>query len=99
MRRLLALLVLLSLPLAALAQTTSPETAHHRMTWQQHFEKANVTHDGHLTMEQARAGYPTLARHFAAIDQDHKGYVTEDDIRAYNKAQHALHHQSAELND
>lgn len=96
--RLMPLLVLLALPLPALAQTTSPQTTHHRMTWEQRFEKANVTHDGHLTMDQARTGYPTLARHFAAVDQDHKGYVTEDDIRAYNKAQRALHHQSA-LND
>lgn len=94
MRRLL-LLALLSLPLPVAAQTASTQTAHHRMTWEQHFQQANVTHDGHLTMEQARTGYPVLARHFAAIDQDHKGYVTEDDIRAYNKAQRALHHQSA----
>ena len=93
--RLLPLLALLALPLPGLAQTTSPQTTHHRMTWEQRFEKANVTHDGHLTMDQARTGYPTLARHFSAVDQDHKGYVTEDDIRAYNKAQRALHHQSA----
>jgi len=98
MRRLLPLLALLSLPLPALAQTASTQTAHHHVTWEQHFQQANVTHDGHLTIEQARSGYPELARHFAAIDQDHKGYVTEDDIRAYNKAQHALHRQSA-LND
>jgi hypothetical protein len=26
---------------------------------------------------------------------DKKGFITEDDIRAYNKAQRALHHQSA----
>ena len=94
MRRLLPLLALL-LPLPVLAQTTPPQSTHHRTTWEQRFEKANATHDGHLTMDQARTGYPTLARHFAAIDQDHKGYVTEDDIRAYNKAQRALHHQSA----
>jgi len=95
MRRLLLLLALLSLPLPGSAETASTQTAHHRLTWEQHFQQANVTHDGHLTLEQARSGYPVLARHFAAIDQDHKGYVTEDDIRAYNKAQHALHRQSA----
>ena len=95
MRRLLGLLAVLSLPLAALAQSAAPPTTHHRMTWEQRFEQANVTHDGHLTMGQARAGDPSLARHFAAIDQDHKGYITEDDIRAYNKAQRALHHQPA----
>ncbi len=62
---------------------------------EQHFEQANVTHDGHLTLEQAKTGYKSIARHFAAIDQDKKGYVTVDDIRAYNKTQRALHHQSA----
>ena len=95
MRRLLPLLALLSLPLPGLAQSSAPQTTHHRMSWEQRFEQANVTHDGHLTMEQARTGYPSLVRHFAAIDQDHKGYITEDDVRAYNKAQRALHHQSA----
>ena len=67
---------------------------------EQRFEQANVTHDGHLTEAQAKAGYPTIARHFAAIDQDKKGYVTEDDIRAYNKLQRSPappvgHHSTA----
>jgi hypothetical protein len=62
---------------------------------EQHFQQANVTHDGHLTEEQAQTGYKTIAKHFAAIDKDKKGYITEDDIRAYNKMQHTLHHQPA----
>ena len=57
------------------------------------------THDGHLTLDQAKTGYKSVARHFAAIDQDKKGYITEDDIRAYNKTQRALHHQSASRAD
>jgi len=93
-RRLLLLaLPLLSLPLQA--QASPPKTAHKHMTWEQRFEQANRTHDGNLTMEQAKAGDRTGARHFTAIDQDKKGYVTEDDIRAYYQAQRALHHQSA----
>ena len=95
MRRLLPLLILPLLALSAQAQTAPPSTAHPHMTWEQRFQQANTTHDGHLTMEQARAGYRAVASHFAAIDQGKKGYVTEDDIRAYRKAQHALHHQSA----
>lgn len=91
-------LALLALPLLALsaaqAQTTATKPAHTRLTMEQRFEKANVTHDGHLTEAQAKAGYPTIVRHFAAIDQDKKGYVTEDDIRAYNKLQRTLRHQS-----
>jgi hypothetical protein len=50
----------------------------------QRFDNANVTHDGHLTLDQARAGQmPMIARHFADIDTAHKGYITLDDLRAY----------------
>lgn len=100
---LLLALPFLALPVQAQTTTATPTTTattattstHHRITWEQRFTQANTTHDGHLTMDQAKAGYSSLARHFAAIDQDKKGYITEDDIRAYYKAQHALHHQSA----
>jgi hypothetical protein len=95
MRILFALLALPLLALPAQAQTTTSKPAHARLTMELRFDQANVTHDGHLTEEQAKAGYKTIARHFAAIDQDKKGYITEDDIRAYNKTQRALHHQSA----
>ena len=67
----------------------------HPLTMEQRFEKANVTHDGHLTLDQAKTGYKSVAKHFSAIDKDKKGYVTEDDIHAYYKAQRALHHQSS----
>jgi hypothetical protein len=91
-------LLLLAFPLMALpvqAKTTSgTQPAHHRITWEQHFTRANTTHDGHLTIAQAKSGYASLARHFASIDKDNKGYVTEADIRAYYKAQHASRHPS-----
>ncbi len=90
--RILLPLFAIALALPAYAQTTTTPT-HTRLTMAQRFEQANVTHDGHLTLEQAKAGYKSVARHFAAIDVDKKGFVTEDDIRAYNKAQHALHRQ------
>jgi hypothetical protein len=95
MRVLPPLLATIMIALPALAQTTSSLPKHTRLTMAQHFEQANTTHDGHLTLEQAKIGYKSVVRHFAAIDVDKKGYVTEDDIRAYNKAQRALHHQSA----
>ena len=95
MRILLPLLAAAVLSLPALAQTPTPKPAHPRLTMEQRFEQANITHDGHLTLEQAKTGYKTIARHFAAIDQDKKGYITADDIRAYYKTQRALHHQSA----
>ena len=58
---------------------------HARMTWEQRFQMANVSHDGHLTPDQAKTGYQTIARHFADIDTGGKGFITQDDIRAWHK--------------
>jgi hypothetical protein len=77
----------------AAAATTAK---HHRMTWKERFAQANVTHDGHLTLEQAKSGGDTLvARHFTEIDADKKGYVTEEDIANWHKMQRAMHHSHA----
>ena len=96
MRFLLPLLAAVMLAMPAYAQTTTGgQTSHTRLTMAQRFERANATHDGHLTLDQAKTSYKSVARHFAAIDQDKKGYVTEQDIKAYYKTQRALHHQSA----
>jgi hypothetical protein len=89
-------------PAAAAPAATTPAPAApmaavhpHRMTLQQHFDQANTTHDGKLTLDQAKAGLPMVAKHFAAIDKDKKGYVTVNDIHAYaqeRRAQHQTHH-------
>jgi hypothetical protein len=104
MRLLLPVAAFAMIAVPALAQSVAsntqgaapaPATArvhHHRMTMNERFTAANTTHDGHLTLDQAKTGYRTVARHFAAIDTGHKGYVTEDDIRAWEKAQRARHH-------
>ena len=63
--------------------TTAP--AHRRRTLQERFDQANTTHDGHLTLEQARAKMPSVARDFAAIDTTKAGYVTIDQIRDHAK--------------
>lgn len=94
MRILLPLLAAVAFSISANAQAAS-KPAHPHATMQQRFEQANVTHDGHLTLDQAKTGYKSIVRHFDAIDQDKKGYITEDDIRAYYKTQHTLHHQAA----
>ncbi len=69
---------------AAPTATAKPHRAHR--TLQERFDEANTTHDGHLTAEQARAKMPSVARDFAAIDTDQKGYVTIDQIKAHTKA-------------
>lgn len=73
---------------------TSPTPArrppHHRQSMQQRFDAANTTHDGKLTLDQAKTGrLARVVNNFAAIDAGKKGFVTMDDIHAYNRAQRA----------
>jgi hypothetical protein len=77
------------------AASGAPEHQHAKhMTLAERFAKANTTNDGHLTLEQARAGLKSVARHFTAIDKDKKGYVTLSDIQSYMKEQRAMRHQT-----
>ena len=78
-------------PHAGAAATPAP-APHPRVGMDQKFTSANTTHDGHLTEDQAKTGYPTMARHFAAIDATKKGYITEADIRTWEKAERARRH-------
>lgn len=89
--------MILHAPAAGAASATA--TPHTHLTMAQRFANANTTHDGHLTPDQAKAGYPTVARHFDAIDKDKRGYVTQDDIRGYYKTQRALHHQASSVHN
>ncbi len=95
-----ALFVLPCLALPALAEDAGPATpaksTHTRVTWQQHFAQANSAHDGHLTLEQAKSGYPSLFRHFAEIDAGGKGFVTVEDVKAWHKQQRAMHQPAPE---
>jgi hypothetical protein len=53
----------------------------------EHFDAANTSHDGKLTLKQASdAGWSRVVRHFAEIDAAGAGFVTEDQIHAYNLA-------------
>jgi hypothetical protein len=84
MRRFLPLLILPLLIGPALAEEPAATNSHPaRMTWEQHFTQADLAHDGHLTLEEAKGGFPLVAKHFDDIDVDHKGYVTTNDIRAW----------------
>lgn len=93
MRHLLSLLLLiLSCSGPALANDPPPapdrpSPQRTRMTTEQRFQAANTTQDGRLTREQARLSYRVIARHFDVIDTTGKGFVTLDEILAWQKSQ------------
>jgi hypothetical protein len=77
---------------AADVADSGPAPAHHvRLSWEQRFSQANVAHDGHLTLEEAKGGYALVAQHFEDIDADHKGYVTQNDVRAWQVMRRTAH--------
>lgn len=78
---------------SALKDAASGDAApkHSHMTWEEHFTQANKAGDGHLTLDEAKAGYKTIARHFKDIDTDGKGYVTENDVRAWHALRGTAH--------
>lgn len=95
MKRLSTLILLAAVIQPAFADDTPAK--HPRVTWEQRFTQANTSHDGHLTLDQAKTGYKTVARHFHDIDTDGKGFVTENDVRAWHALQKAARHsQGAE---
>jgi hypothetical protein len=89
------------LPAAAQDQPKDehPAAQHARLTWEEHFTQANKAQDGHLTLDEAKAGYPTISRNFRAIDVDGKGFVTENDIRAWKALRKAARAQPREAAD
>lgn len=50
---------------------------------QSRFAAADAHHDGKLTLAEAQAGMPLVAKHFGQIDAAHKGYVTLDEIEKF----------------
>lgn len=60
-----------------------------------HFDAANTTHDGHLTrMQVDQSDWKRVSKHFDEIDTDHKGWISVDQIHAFNKS-HRKHKKDA----
>jgi hypothetical protein len=58
------------------------------------FYAANTSHDGHLTLAQAKAaGFTPIADHFTDIDVAKHGYITFYDIEAWRLDDMAKHLQ------
>lgn len=71
----------------ATTQGTKPATTKPRIPFETRFDNANTTHDGKLTLDQAKAAKMRgVVKHFTAIDKDKKGYITKADVEAFRKA-------------
>jgi hypothetical protein len=61
------------------------------MTLAQRFDAANTTHDGHLTLAQAKAAnMNSVVKNFDQMDVAKRGYVTIDDIHTFNRNRHRV---------
>lgn len=65
-------------------QQMTPEQREQRMA--DRFNAADTNHDGKLSMDEAKAGMPMLARNFDQIDTEHTGGVTLEQMKAYMKS-------------
>lgn len=62
----------------------TPEQRAQRMA--DRFKAADTNHDGKLSLDEAKAGMPMLARNFDQIDTAHTGGVTMEQLSAYMQA-------------
>ena len=60
-----------------------------RAKFQEYFNKADADGDGALSRSEAERGMPRIARKFDAIDTNHDGKVTPDEMRAWFQARRA----------
>ena len=79
MRTLFVIAALLTISAPALAELSPTLDA--QLTAR--FAAADKNKDGKLTLEEAKAGMPRVARGFSLIDSANKGFVTLAQIRAF----------------
>jgi hypothetical protein len=66
-------------------QNQTPEQRAQRMA--ERFKAADTNHDGKLSLEEAKAGMPMVARNFDKIDTAHTGSVTPEQLAAFAQQQ------------
>ncbi len=65
------------------AGTSTDETNQLAQKIAARFINADANHDGKLTLQEAQAGMPLVARHFAEMDVQHNGYLTVGEIQQF----------------
>lgn len=87
------LLVWASLAFVGAIMTSSPAQADAKSDAkrdkdiEEKFKAADKDNDGKLTLVEAKAGMPRIARGFDKIDKDKKGYLTVEQIKAFAATQ------------
>lgn len=71
----------------ALATNTACADAKKDKDIEERFKAADKDGDGKLTLAEAKAGMPKVAKGFDKIDKEKKGYVTVDQIKAFAASQ------------
>jgi Ca2+-binding EF-hand superfamily protein len=71
----------------ALATGTASADAKKDKDIEERFKAADKDGDGKLTLAEAKAGMPKVAKGFDKIDKEKKGYVTVEQIKAFAASQ------------
>jgi len=50
---------------------------------EERFKAADANHDGKLTLPEAEKSMPRIAKNFAKIDKEKKGYVTVEEVKSF----------------
>ena len=66
------------------APVAKPAPKPKRPTFDERFDSANITHDGKLTLDQAKKGKMRgVVKYFADIDIGKKGFISKADVETF----------------
>lgn len=68
---------------AGAARADADKDAKRNQELEEKFKAADKDNDGKLTLAEAKAGMPRIAKGFAKIDTEKKGYLTLEQIKTF----------------
>ncbi len=81
------LAVTATLAMAGVSAQADAQTDKRDKDIEERFKAADKDQDGKLTLAEAKAGMPRVAKGFDKIDKDKKGFLTVEQIKAFAAAQ------------